>query len=156
MNKYMQLLRYIINKQILYIYSRKCLIILMQCGYIDLNSLFLLLSYRNIHYDIPTLLIILSHFLILFFLFHFSPLFPFLCFLLQVVSINNNDQFLLLACDGLYDVFSNEEIIKFVLQDMVLHGDTQKCCQNLTYEANHKRKSRENVTVIIVILNKWY
>ena len=43
-----------------------------------------------------------------------------------------NDQFLLLACDGLFDVFLEEDdLINFIKNYMLKHGDTQKCCQVL-------------------------
>lgn len=76
--------------------------------------------------------------------------------LLQVTTITENDQFLLVACDGLFDVFTGEDVVKFVRENMLEHGDAQKCCHNLTHEAIKKRHSRDNVSVILIILNKWY
>eukprot|EP01033_Poteriospumella_lacustris_P007324 gene7324-5271_t len=75
---------------------------------------------------------------------------------IQKLSIQDNDQFLLLACDGLFDVFTPEEVVTFVRTNMEKHGDTQRCCQQLTYDAIRKRNSRDNVSVILIILNKWY
>lgn len=43
--------------------------------------------------------------------------------------MGETDQFLLVACDGLFDVFTGEEIVTFVTNDMREHGDAQKCCQ---------------------------
>ena len=74
----------------------------------------------------------------------------------QVTTITENDQFLLVACDGLFDVFTGEDVVKFVRENMLEHGDAQKCCHNLTHEAIKKRHSRDNVSVILIILNKWY
>ena len=74
----------------------------------------------------------------------------------EVTELTENDQFLLLACDGLFDVFAAEDIVEFVRSQMSEHGDTQRCCQNLTYEAIRKRNSRDNVSVILIILNRWY
>ena len=74
----------------------------------------------------------------------------------EVAELSCEDQFLLLACDGLFDVFSAEDIVDFIKKDMAEHGDTQRCCQNLTYEAIRKRNSRDNVSVILIILNRWY
>ena len=70
--------------------------------------------------------------------------------------LDDKCQFLLLACDGLFDVFTEPEVVDFVKRQMEAHGDTQLCCQNLTYEAIQKRNSRDNVSVILVILNKWF
>lgn len=47
----------------------------------------------------------------------------------QVVTVSETDQFVVLACDGLYDVFTNEEVVSFVLTQMSQHGDPQRCCQ---------------------------
>jgi serine/threonine protein phosphatase PrpC len=44
-----------------------------------------------------------------------------------------NDQFLLLACDGLFDVFTPEDVVKFVRLNMEEHNDAQRCCQALFY-----------------------
>jgi serine/threonine protein phosphatase PrpC len=44
-------------------------------------------------------------------------------------TLTDNDQFLLLACDGLFDVFTPEEVVTFVKADMEKHGDAQRCCQ---------------------------
>ena len=47
----------------------------------------------------------------------------------QVITISETDQFVVLACDGLYDVFTNEEVVSFVLTQLSEHGDPQRCCQ---------------------------
>ena len=75
---------------------------------------------------------------------------------IEVTTITENDQFLLVACDGLFDVFTGEDIVHFVRTNMLEHGDAQRCCQNLTQEAILKRHSRDNVSVILIILNRWY
>mmetsp|Transcript_7580 Transcript_7580/g.12768 ORF Transcript_7580/g.12768 Transcript_7580/m.12768 type:complete len:598 (-) Transcript_7580:176-1969(-) len=75
---------------------------------------------------------------------------------IRVITITEDDQFLLLGCDGLFDVYTPEEVITFVKAGMEKHGDAQKCCQSLTHDAIRKRNSRDNVSVILIILNKWY
>lgn len=75
---------------------------------------------------------------------------------IEVTTITENDQFFLLACDGLFDVFTPGDVVEFVRSKMEEHGDTQQCCQNLTFEAIRKRNSRDNVSVILIILNKWF
>mgnify|MGYP006178299121 CR=1 FL=1 len=47
----------------------------------------------------------------------------------QVLTITEEDQFLLLGCDGLFDVYTPEEVVHFVKENMLKHGDAQKCCQ---------------------------
>lgn len=75
---------------------------------------------------------------------------------IQVTSFTRDDQFMLLACDGLFDVFSEQDVVDFVRSNMAEHGDAQECCKNLTFEAIRNRNSRDNVSVILIILNKWY
>ncbi len=48
---------------------------------------------------------------------------------IHITSITPNDQFLLLACDGLFDVFTPEDVVKFVRVNMEEHNDAQRCCQ---------------------------
>ena len=79
-----------------------------------------------------------------------------IAFVLQVTTITDNDQFLLLACDGLFDVFTEEEVVEFVKESLEDTGDPQKCCEALTDDAINNRNSRDNVSVILIILNKWY
>lgn len=45
------------------------------------------------------------------------------------MTIGEEDQFLLLGCDGLFDVYTPEEVVVFVREQMLRHGDAQKCCQ---------------------------
>ena len=47
----------------------------------------------------------------------------------QATTITPNDQFLLLACDGLFDVFTPEEVVTSVRTFLEKHKDVQKCCQ---------------------------
>lgn len=75
----------------------------------------------------------------------------------EVTDISPEDQFIVLACDGLYDVFENKEVIEFIKSELESNGgNVQKCCEMLTYEAIKKRRSQDNVSVIIILLNKWF
>lgn len=75
---------------------------------------------------------------------------------IQCATLCSDDQFLLLACDGLFDVFNPTEVVDFIISNLRQHGDVHKCCQNLTNEAIRVRHSRDNVTVVLVIVNRWY
>lgn len=48
---------------------------------------------------------------------------------IQATTLTDDDQFLLLACDGLFDVFTEAEVVTFVKRQMEDHGDAQKCCE---------------------------
>lgn len=71
-------------------------------------------------------------------------------------TITEDDQFLLLACDGLFDVYSSEDVVRIVKENLEAHGDPQRTCQELTRGAIFDRNSRDNVSVILIVLNKWY
>lgn len=72
-------------------------------------------------------------------------------------TLTPDDQFLVLACDGLFDVFTPADLIDYIKNFLEKNGgDVQKCTQSLTYEAIRKRNSRDNVSVILILLNKWF
>lgn len=52
--------------------------------------------------------------------------------------------YLLLACDGLWDVFSNQDAVDFILE-----GVPTLACERLVKEAIYNRYSGDNVTVLI-------
>lgn len=47
----------------------------------------------------------------------------------KITTITPNDQFLLLGCDGLFDVFTPDEVVRFVKLNMEENNDAQRCCQ---------------------------
>ncbi len=44
---------------------------------------------------------------------------------------HENDQFLLLACDGVFDVMTNEDVVAYVLHHLQLTDDLSKICSDL-------------------------
>jgi serine/threonine protein phosphatase PrpC len=66
-------------------------------------------------------------------------------------KINPNDKYLVVACDGLYDSLSNEEIIKFI-DDLQLKNFNGNFAKEL---ANHAliKGSYDNITVIVYFFN---
>lgn len=50
---------------------------------------------------------------------------------MTVLERNEKDEFLLLACDGIYDVMTNEEIIAYVRHHLELEKDLSKICGDL-------------------------
>ncbi|KAL4100407.1 hypothetical protein PRIC1_008201 [Phytophthora ramorum] len=61
------------------------------------------------------------------------------------------DAFLLLACDGLWDVLTSEEAADIFRQRVELHGDLQLAAQELAQEGI-RRYSNDNITVIAILL----
>ncbi|CAI5470986.1 unnamed protein product [Closterium sp. Yama58-4] len=67
---------------------------------------------------------------------------------------NPEDEFLVLACDGLWDAFNNEgggskEVVAFARRRLRLHNDPQQCSKDLVEEAI-RRHACDNVTVLTV------
>ena len=50
---------------------------------------------------------------------------------MEVLERDEKDQFLLLACDGIYDVMTNEEVVQYVLSQLELENDLSKICSGL-------------------------
>lgn len=71
---------------------------------------------------------------------------------IQIVSLTENDDFLLLACDGLFDVLTNQKACDIAAEELARHGDAQKAAEALSYQAINVYQSRDNVTVMIVLL----
>ena len=60
-----------------------------------------------------------------------------------------SDEFLILACDGLFDVFSSAEAVEFARRWMLENkGDPNGCAKALGREAIGVRRSRDNVSIM--------
>ncbi|XP_024362353.1 probable protein phosphatase 2C 57 [Physcomitrium patens] len=68
---------------------------------------------------------------------------------IQSLVLSEDDEFLLMGCDGLWDVFSNENAISFARKQLQRHNDPELCSKELVEEAL-KRNSQDNVTVIVI------
>jgi serine/threonine protein phosphatase PrpC len=62
---------------------------------------------------------------------------------------NDKEEFLLLACDGIYDVMSNDEIISYIRHKLSLTSDLEKICNDLIDLCLNKN-SRDNMSVVLI------
>ncbi|OQR92963.1 phosphatase 2C [Thraustotheca clavata] len=62
------------------------------------------------------------------------------------------DEFLVLCCDGIYDVMSNEQVQRFV-RDRLKSGKSPKETAELLMDECLNKGSRDNMSVIIVVFN---
>ena len=62
-------------------------------------------------------------------------------------------EFIVMACDGLWDVLTNQEVTDFVRNSLNTHGNVQFASKELAQEAVN-RHSHDNVTVIILEFNR--
>ena len=63
------------------------------------------------------------------------------------------DKFIVLACDGLYDVFSNEQCMEWMKENNLKSMTTQKLTDKLCNDAIYVRKSKDNVSILIIRLD---
>ena len=65
------------------------------------------------------------------------------------VDLTEEDEFMIIGCDGLWDVFSNENAVSFARRELQRHNDPVQCSRELVNEAL-RRNSSDNLTVVIV------
>ncbi|KAK3248020.1 hypothetical protein CYMTET_35854 [Cymbomonas tetramitiformis] len=68
-------------------------------------------------------------------------------------DVCEGDEFLLIACDGLWDVFSNQNAVEYARQQLRVHNDPQTCSEELVKEAL-RRNSTDNISVVTVCFSK--
>ncbi|KAE8600651.1 hypothetical protein XENTR_v10013348 [Xenopus tropicalis] len=61
----------------------------------------------------------------------------------------DEDEFIILACDGIWDVMSNEELCEFVKYRLELTDDLEKVCNSVVDTCLHKG-SRDNMSIVLV------
>lgn len=69
----------------------------------------------------------------------------------QTVRLNSRDEFLLIACDGLYDVISNEDAVQYVQERLKNNESPDAIAQALVTHAIEKLNTNDNVTVVLVV-----
>jgi len=67
----------------------------------------------------------------------------------ELERATTDDEFVILACDGIWDVMSNEELCAFVRNRMMLTDDLKLICNQVVDVCLHKG-SRDNMSIVIV------
>lgn len=74
---------------------------------------------------------------------------------ITVRALDPQDEFLILASDGIWDVFDNQEAVFHVKDKLVVHGNNcTQVARHLAYEAL-RRRSQDNISAIVVNLKKF-
>jgi protein phosphatase 2C family protein 2/3 len=68
---------------------------------------------------------------------------------LTEMVLSEEDEFLILGCDGLWDVMSSQCAVTMARKELMLHNDPERCSRELVREAL-KRNTCDNLTVVIV------
>lgn len=68
-------------------------------------------------------------------------------------QLNENDEFILLACDGLYDVMSNDDAVNMIHDCLYKQNmNAQQTTQHIVNHCINQLNTRDNVTAIVVKL----
>ncbi|XP_019185224.1 PREDICTED: probable protein phosphatase 2C 47 [Ipomoea nil] len=67
----------------------------------------------------------------------------------EELVLTEEDEFLIMGCDGLWDVMSSQYAVTIVRKELMLHNDPVKCSRTLVREAL-KRNTCDNLTVLVV------
>ena len=70
----------------------------------------------------------------------------------QVFTLTEEDEFLIIGCDGIWDVMSSQQAVSFVRRGLRRHDDPQQCARELVKEALRLNTS-DNLTVIVICLS---
>jgi protein phosphatase 2C family protein 2/3 len=68
---------------------------------------------------------------------------------MQHAVLTEEDEFLVIGCDGLWDVFTSQNAVDFARKELQLHNDPERCSRELVAEAL-RRYSCDNLTVLTV------
>jgi protein phosphatase 2C family protein 2/3 len=70
-----------------------------------------------------------------------------------VWELGHEDEFLILGCDGLWDVMTSKMVVDIARKRLQQHNDPEQCSQDLVDEAL-RRHSSDNVTVVTVCFQR--
>ncbi|TKY54289.1 phosphatase 2C 13 [Spatholobus suberectus] len=70
----------------------------------------------------------------------------------RLVTLTEDDEFLIIGCDGIWDVMSSQVAVSLVRRGLRRHDDPQQCARELVKEAL-RLNTTDNVTVIVVYLS---
>lgn len=68
---------------------------------------------------------------------------------LQEIVLTEEDEFLIMGCDGLWDVMSSQCAVTMVRRELMLKNDPEHCSRELVREAL-RRNTCDNLTVVVI------
>uniref|UniRef100_A0A6N2K901 protein-serine/threonine phosphatase n=1 Tax=Salix viminalis TaxID=40686 RepID=A0A6N2K901_SALVM len=72
---------------------------------------------------------------------------------LQATNLTEDDEFLIMGCDGLWDVMSSQGAVTIARKELMLHNDPERCSRALVREAL-RRNACDNLTVIVICFSQ--
>ncbi|CAH9078952.1 unnamed protein product [Cuscuta europaea] len=73
---------------------------------------------------------------------------------LKQILLTEDDEFLIIGCDGIWDVMSSQEAVSLVRRGLRRHDDPEQCAKDLVMEAL-RLNTFDNLTVIIVCFTSF-
>lgn len=67
-----------------------------------------------------------------------------------VIERKPNDEFLILACDGIWDVIDNDDLCRYVRYELMIESDLEKVCSSVL-DVCLCKGSRDNMSIILVV-----
>lgn len=71
------------------------------------------------------------------------------------VVLTEEDEFLIIACDGIWDVMSSQQAVNVVRQGLQRHDDPERCARDLVLQAL-RLDSFDNLTVVVVCFSSFH
>lgn len=68
---------------------------------------------------------------------------------IKQMVLTEEDEFLIMGCDGVWDVMTSQYAVTFARQGLRRHGDPRRCAMELGREA-FRLDSADNVTVLVI------
>lgn len=68
---------------------------------------------------------------------------------LKLITLTNEDEFLIIGSDGIWDVFTSQNAVGFARRRLQEHNDLKLCCKEMVEEAI-KRGAMDNLTIVMV------
>jgi protein phosphatase PTC2/3 len=68
---------------------------------------------------------------------------------IQRITLTEDDEFLIIGCDGVWDVMTSQQAVTTVRKGLRRHDDPERCARELAMEAK-RLQTFDNLTVIIV------
>ncbi|XP_065863889.1 probable protein phosphatase 2C 13 [Euphorbia lathyris] len=67
----------------------------------------------------------------------------------QQIMLTEEDEFLIIGCDGIWDVLSSQNAVSFVRRGLRRHNDPELCARELVNEAT-RLHSTDNLTAVVI------